>query len=398
MVPKRRFGRQLVGQNIFSIHNRVELIKGGAGYFDRLEAMIDSAQHTLHLHTYIFDEDETGRKVAAALVRAVQRKVAVYLLVDGYASGSLSESFTNSLIKAGIHFAFFNRVFKSGHFYLGRRLHHKVVVADGTVCMVAGLNISNRYNDMGTVRAWLDWAFYAEGEVARQMHAVCARVWNRSPRRENCVITLKRTIPLLNDSCAIRIRRNDWLYKKTEITRCFRDLFRQSEKYVTVMTGYFWPPQRLLQQMDKASKRGVTIKLILTARADVPLSKYTERYLYGRLLRNNIEIYEYQDNILHGKIAVRDDAWITGGSYNMNNISAFASVELNLEVNNADLAITVNDQLQSIINNSCRRVVKEEYYATNNILKRFFYFLSYKMTHIIFFLFTFYFRQRNWNE
>ncbi len=164
------------------------------------------------------------------------------------------------------------------------------------------------------------------------------------------------------------------------------------------MTGYFWPPQRLLLQMDKAAKRGVKIKLILTARADVPLSKYTERYLYGRLLRNNIEIYEYQNNILHGKIAVRDDAWITGGSYNLNNISAFASVELNLEVNNAAAATEVNNQLQKIIDNDCLKINKEEYYAGNHILKRFFYFLAYKATHIIFFLFTFYFRQKKWNE
>jgi cardiolipin synthase len=382
----------------FSIHNLVQLIKGGADYFDRLETLIDGAHHWLHLQTYIFDADETGSKVAAALVRAAQRKVAVYLLVDGYASGSLPEHFIKSLKDAGVHFAFFNPVFRSGPFYLGRRLHHKVAVADGAVCMVAGLNISNRYNDIGAIKAWLDWAFYAEGEVARQLHMVCASLWNRSPKREICILTVKNLTPLPPEICNIRIRRNDWLYRKTEITRSFRDLFRHSQKQVTVMTGYFWPPQRLLLQMDKAAKRGVKIKLILTSRADVPLSKYTERYLYGRLLRNNIEIYEYQKNILHGKIAVRDDAWITGGSYNMNNISAFASVELNLEVNNAETAREVNNQLQMIIDNDCLKINKEEYYAGNNTLRRFFYFLSYKATHIIFFLFTFYFRQKKWNE
>ena len=146
--------------------------------------------------------------------------------------------------------------------------------------------------------------------------------------------------------------------------------------------------------MAAATRRGVKIQLILTAKADVPFAKYSERYLYAWLFRNNIEIYEYEKNILHGKLAMRDNEWITAGSYNVNNISAFASVELNLDIKNGTIAKEMNDKLAAIINGDCRQITQAEFATTNNILKRFYYYLSYRLIHIVFYLFTFYFTQR----
>ena len=146
--------------------------------------------------------------------------------------------------------------------------------------------------------------------------------------------------------------------------------------------------------MAAAASRGIKIQLILTAKADVPFAKYAERYLYNWLFRHNIEVYEYEKNILHGKLAERDNEWITAGSYNVNNISAFASVELNLDVKNATIATEMNDKLQAIINNDCKQITETEFTAANNLLKRFYYYLSYRLIHVVFYLFTFYFTQK----
>src|SRR5687768_15269932 len=90
--------------------NRVRLVHGGLEYFMLLEEMIDSAQTSVHLQTYIFSEDETGRTIANALIRAAHRGIQVYLLVDGYASDHLSESFIDRLRIAGINFRFFEPI------------------------------------------------------------------------------------------------------------------------------------------------------------------------------------------------------------------------------------------------------------------------------------------------
>ncbi len=390
----QRRERKAKKTNGYSLHNKVKIVRGGADYFRYLEEIAANAQYSLFLQTYIFDENETGNKVAEALIAAAKRNVFVYVLLDGYASKNLSASFIARLKEAGVHFEFFRPLVLSNVFYLGRRLHHKVIVADANVCMVAGINISDRYNDVGDTAAWLDWAIHAEGEVARQLNEVCIHIWNRSALRERCKATSPPVTPLPEEECLVRIRRNDWVYQHTQITRSYRELFNASHQHVTLMTSYFWPPFKLLKRMAAASRRGVKIRLVLTARADVPFAKYSERYLYPWLFRHKIDVYEYNKNILHGKVATRDNEWLTAGSYNVNNISAFASVELNLDISNAALATELNEKIETIIINDCTQVTSESFVASSNIMKRLGYYLSYRITHIIFYLFTFYFTQR----
>jgi cardiolipin synthase len=381
--------------NHYTSKNKVEVLRGGAEFFARLEALIDAAVYSVILQTYIFDPDETGTRILNALKRAAGRKVLVYVLVDGYASSHLTEKDIQALNGGGVRFSFFAPGLKSRHFYFGRRLHHKVAVADGYMALVSGANISNRYNDMDEVPAWLDWAVYVEGEAAGQLNLVCIKLWDRSVLRKRCkIVPGHHTAALPQNECLVRIRRNDWVYEKTQITRTYRELFQTARKEVTVMTSYFWPPQRLLKRMAWASKRGVRIRLILTGRADVPFAKYTERYLYPWLFRNNVEVYEYQNNILHGKIAVCDNEWITVGSYNVNHISAFASIELNLDIKNDAVASEVNKRFDAIIEKDCLRITQSDFKATSNYLKLFFYYLSYRIVHLVFYLFTFYFVQK----
>jgi len=385
--------------NLYTVHNKVTIVRGGADYFQRIEEIADSARYSLHLQTYIFDEDETGTRVADALIRAAGRNVLVYVLLDGYASRHLSSAFVARLRAAGIRLEFFAPFLRGGNFYIGRRLHHKVIVADSSVCMVAGINISNRYNDIGDSKAWLDWAIYAEGQVADQLNDVCIRIWNRPVLRKKCVATEKlhrRQLP--GEECLVRIRRNDWVFSKTQITRSYRDMFPQSRSYATIMTSYFWPPQKLLNNMARASRKGVKVTVVLTAKSDIPIAKYAERYLYPWLFRNNIAVCEYQRNILHGKLAVRDDEWMTAGSYNVNNISAYASVELNLEVKNAAIASQVNRTLGTIIAQDCIRIDETEFRSKNSAINRFMFYLSYRIVHFVFYLFTFYFVQRRENS
>lgn len=373
----------------------MKVLRGGAEYFACLEEIIDSATYSFILQTYIFDPDETGTQIINALKRAAARNVLVYVLVDGYASQHLDAKNIEELNNACVRFSFFDPMLKTGSFYFGRRLHHKVAVADGLRALVSGANISNRYNDMEGRPAWLDWAVYVEGEAARQLNNVCVRLWDRSVLRKRCKIDPDRQVGILpGNGCLVRIRRNDWVYKKTQITRSYREIFQYAKSEVTVMTSYFWPPQRLLKRMARASKRGVKIRLILTETADVPFAKYTERYLYRWLLRNNIEVYEYQKNVLHGKIAVCDNVWLTVGSYNVNHISAFASVELNLDIKNEAVATEVTQRFDQIIREDCVRMTRENFFVTSRPLKMFFYYLSYRLVHMVFYLFTFYFVQK----
>ena len=109
-----------------------------------------------------------------------------------------------------------------------------------------------------------------------------------------------------------------------------------------------------------ATRRGVKVKVILTGTADVPMIKYAERYIYRWLFRHKIEVYEYQKNVLHAKIATADGVLMTVGSFNVNNLSAYGSVECNLDVNDASFVASVDKELDQIIERDCIQVTEQD--------------------------------------
>jgi cardiolipin synthase len=392
-MSKKRTPRLLAG---YTDHNRVRLVHGGKDYFDTLLQMIDEAESIIHLQTYIFEGDETGRMVADALLRAAARNVQVFILLDGYASQHLPRPILQEWKEAGIRFRWFWPLLKSRNFYLGRRLHHKVVVADAARGMAGGVNISDRYNDIDGQKAWLDRALRVEGEAALKLHLVCRDMWTKAYWKKG--ISKKDRFPWMpgitpKEKCLVRVRRNDWVQGKNEISRSYLEMFRQAESRVIILSSYFLPGKVLRKQMALAAKRGVVIKIVVGGISDVKISRLAERFMYDWLFRNNIQVYEYQDTILHGKMAVYDGIWMTNGSFNVNRISAYASVELNMDVRNDAFAACVEKELEAIIRDHCVQITPENYFQQTGLFKKFLQRIAYETIRILFFIFTFYFTQ-----
>jgi cardiolipin synthase len=382
----------------YTAQNKVELIRGGKQYFDLLLQLINNARESIHLQTYIYDDDETGTLVAAALKDAVKRNVEVYVITDGYASQILSQKFIDDLRNAGIHFKMFEPLFRSKQFYFGRRMHHKMVVVDAKFALVGGVNITNRYNDMPGQPAWLDFALYIEGEIARELCVLCWKTWNGFSLGMKITPCEEKEINYtINpaETCLVRMRREDWVRRKNEVSKTYIEMLRNAHSHIIILCSYFLPGNTIRRLLKNASARGVKIKIITAGPSDVMIAKYAERWMYDWLLRNKIELYEYQKNILHGKIAVCDTAWMTVGSYNINNISAHASIELNLDVKNPEFAKQVETTLEKIITDDCVLISKEHHIRSKNIIKQFVRWFSYQFIRTTFYLFTFYFKQRD---
>jgi cardiolipin synthase len=379
----------------FTLHNRVRLIRGGRGYFSDLLDLIASARHSIHFQTYIYSLDETGEMVAQALEQAADRGVVIYMMADGYASQSLSGEFAERMFRAGIRFRLFEPILKSRNYYFGRRLHQKVVVADATVGLVAGVNISNRYNDMPGQPAWLDWAIRVEGEAAGDLQKACAELWSRSALRRRKVLDQSVMARFQTEwACPVRVRRNDWVQRLNQVSSSYVGMFNQAQDHILIMSSYFLPGRVIRNSMARAAKRGVKVSLILAGKSDVPVSKQAERYFYRWLLVRGITIHEYPGNVLHGKLAVSDGEFVTGGSYNVNNISAYASIELNLDVVDKAFGVEVEEALRNIRDRECIRITEEGYRTAYGWWSRVLQQASYEFVRMMFFIFTFYFRQQ----
>lgn len=383
----------------YTLKNKVQLVHGGIEYFNLLHTLIDDAEQTIHLQVYIFTEDETGNLIADALKNAVKRGVSVYLLVDGYASQNLSASFKEELQKAGINFRMFEPIFKSSNFYFGRRLHHKVFVADHCRALVGGINIENKYNDISGKSAWFDMALYTEGETATILSQICCEIWNGGFEKATTAIPPNAgIINAINNNfnsaeCAVRVSRNDWIKRKSQIWKSYFHMLNNSVDEIVIASSYFLPGWVFRQRMIAAVKRGVKIKVIVAGPSDVMLAKSAEKYLYRWMLNNGIELYEYTKSILHVKVAAADYKRMTIGSYNFNNISAYASIELNLDIRNKPFVSSVQQELNNVILQDCIRITDEEYCKKTNRLQRAWQYIAYLTVKLLLNVVTFYYTQ-----
>ncbi len=381
----------------YTAQNKIQLIRGGKQYFDLILQLINDAKDSIHLQTYIFNDDETGQEIANALKDAAKRNVTVHLMADGYASKNLPQHFVDELRRANIHFRFFEPFFKSKQFYFGRRMHHKIFLADAKFAVVGGINIANRYNDMPGKPAWLDFALYTEGELAKQLCVLCWKTWNGFAANMGITPCEEKLLQFNfkdEEKKMVRMRRNDWVRSKNEISASYIEMIKNAQSHITILCSYFLPGKIIRRLLKNAAKRGVQIKVITAGPSDIMLAKYAERWMYDWMLRNKIELFEYQPGVLHAKVAVCDGEWLTIGSYNLNDISAYASIELNIDVRNASFAVDIEQQLDAIIENYCVHITKEKHLHNKNIFKQFIRWCSYQFIRVAFHLLTFYFKQR----
>jgi cardiolipin synthase A/B len=355
-----------------------------ADFFDYLVQMIDSAQESIQLQYYIIDPDSTGIPVLTACRRAAERGVSVKLLADGFGSDKLTDKDEATLKLAGVDFRFFRPLITSGEFYVGRRMHHKILIVDEKIGVVGGMNIADRYKGIEGNPAWIDYAVSVEGEVCKDLTKYCNKIFNKEskPSIKNVKNPFKPTKTLDTSKSWVRLRVNDALRGKREISNSYNRATRRAAKSIVIVGGYFLPGRRYRRNLIFASRKGVEIRVILTKNTDVKLAKYASDYLYNFLMRNKVRIFESNNAMVHGKVAIVDDMFTTIGSYNQNNLSAMLSLEANIDVIDADFSTNFRKHLDSIIDNECTEITPEYFYRKSTIAIKIRRWVSYKLLRI----------------
>lgn len=360
--------------------NDVRLVKSGKEYFDTLEEIINQAQETIHFHTYIFDEDATGRLVAAQLLKATKRGVKVYLLVDAYGSGKLSKEFIHELNKYEIKI----RRFSPLHFWkleTGRRLHHKITVVDKKYALIGGINIANKYKGVSE-KEWLDYAVLLQGNIVWDAYLLCLQLWNKNIYKPR----IKKTADLISHPSDVKaeLSQQDFFRRKMNISKSYTNAFKSAQDEIMMVTSYFLPGRKMLKTILNTADRGVKIILILGQQSDVPIAQKASYFLYRKLLEHGVEIYEYKPSVVHAKVMTVDEKWSTVGSYNLNFISEYNSIELNVNVYDCKFAKQIKQELNSLIENDCDKINKESYLASQTILIKIRHQINYSIVRIFF--------------
>jgi cardiolipin synthase A/B len=369
--------------------NELTLLQNGATFFPQLCSDIDAARHSVYLETYIFTADETGRLVANYLKRAAERGVAVRVLLDGFGSAELPGLFVDEMRKVGVEVQWFRReispfTLRRSRMRRLRRMHRKLVVIDGKVAFVGGINIIHDIPaDLNFDAPRLDYAVRIQGGLVGEVEAAMQHLWEmvswasfrRRVKEKGWRLYRKKPHP---DS-SVQLLLRDNIRHRRDIERAYLKGIVGAKHEVIIANAYFLPGLMFIRALVHAARRGVRVVVVLQGKVEYRLQHYATLALYGRLLAAGVEIYEYHASYLHAKVAVIDGEWTTVGSFNIDPFSLLLAREANLVVRDKDFAGDLRSSLLDSIKRDGRRVEL----ARANLLTRFFSRISYGLIRFI---------------
>ncbi len=352
--------RQWVGGNDF------RLLENGEAFFPRVLEAIAQARHEVVIETFILFEDAVGRRLHGALVDAARRGVQVDLTIDGWGSPDLSDLFVRTLAAAGVRL----HVFDPGPRPFGwrpkalRRMHRKIVVVDGQLAFVGGINYSaDHLTDFGP-GAKQDWAVEVRGPIVAVIHrfthaALAEGQRHQRPRgwwrwRKQWRATPEEQ-PHVGSAEAIFVVRDN-LRHPDDIERIYRIAIRAARRRVVIANAYFFPGYRLVRELRQAALRGVDVRLVLQGQPDMEIARTAASTLYHHLLKAGVRIFEYRQRALHGKVALADEEWATVGSSNLDPLSLALNLEANVVIRDRAFNAVLHAHLERLMCEHCREV------------------------------------------
>ncbi|WP_353193270.1 cardiolipin synthase ClsB [Pandoraea pnomenusa] len=369
----------------FSHDNDLTLLYLGRDYFAALIDAIDNATREVSLETYIFDGDDAGQDVAAALQRAAQRGVTVRLITDGIGT-SRRLPFLAGWQEAGVKHRIYNpRLFGKFGF---SRTHRKLAIVDHGIAFVGGINIIDDFNGGGGVRLegprW-DFAVQCRGPIVAEIAIAFHIQWMRlapgylgTPFRHRRRGQRGRLHANYNGQAAFVARDN--LHNRRSVEKAYLRALGRARHEIWLANPYFVPGRRLRRALSQAAERGVAVHLLI-GRKEFRLLDTAVPWLYAKLLDAGVRIGEYDMRQLHGKVAVVDDVWATVGSSNLDALSLFLNHEANVVVLDDPLVLQLRDYIRQAFADA--RQIDPERYGERSRWRRFRQWTAYRLYRLV---------------
>ena len=327
--------------------NSVELLINGEDYFSRVFECIRAARKEVLLETFIIFEDRVGEALQQALIEAANNGAYVVVTVDDYGTSDLSNSFVGRMLAAGVHIQLFDpRPRLMGmRTNLFRRLHRKVVVVDGELAFIGGINYSvDHMSDTG-LTAKQDYAVLVRGPIVADIHLSALRLLGEAVRAK---VPALRVATQHAGGARMLLCERDNDQHTTDIEEQYLQAIRNATQRITIANAYFFPSYRFLRELRNAARRGVKVTLILQGQPDMPFVRVCSRLTYTYLLRDGVKIHEYTQRALHGKVALIDREWSTVGSSNLDPLSLALNLEVNLFIRDQQLNQQLHEHLTGL--------------------------------------------------
>jgi cardiolipin synthase A/B len=330
----------------FTRGNAVSLLKNGEEAFTAMFAAIDTAERYLLLQVYILRDDDLGRDLKARLMRRAQGGLRVYFLFDEIGSYGLPASFIAELRAAGVVARPFGTTQGPvNRFQLNFRNHRKILVSDGRVAFVGGLNFGDEYlGRSAAMGPWRDTHLRITGPVVQAVQLAFVEDWFWAAREvpdlnwepvmaeqgDQNVLALPTGPADIQDNCEL----------------FFLEALRGARRRIWIASPYFVPDEQIVSALELARLRGVEVRVLLPQKADQLLVNLASHGYYAVAEQVGIEIYRYLPGFLHQKVLLVDDDVVSIGTANLDNRSFRLNFELSIVVWDRGFAEAVEAMLR----------------------------------------------------
>jgi cardiolipin synthase A/B len=342
--------------------NKVTLLSDGLAAYAAMFKIIQNAKAHINLESYIFEDDETGRKFADLLMQKQTQGVQVNIIYDSMGSMKSPESFFKRMRDVGIQVVEFNPInpLKAGENWgLTHRDHRKILIVDGKFAIIGGINISKVYSSSPLKRKrnknapihWRDTDIQIEGPAVAEFQKLFLDTWLK---QKGPNLSERHYFPALKEAGKALVRVIGSTPGETNRIPfiVYVSAISFAEHSIHMTNSYFIPDDQIVKTLTDAAKRGVDVKIILPGVTDSKLALYAQRYYYAGLLKSGVKIYEHSTSLLHAKTAVIDKVWSTVGSTNMDYLSLLNNDEVNAVILSHSFAVEMEKMFARDLANS----------------------------------------------
>jgi cardiolipin synthase len=325
--------------------NSLTLYVRGKDLYPAMAAAIEDAKESVHLETYIFGSDLTGRTFAELLAKKARAGVRARLIYDSVGSLDMDPVLETLMRNAGVQLLEYHPVAPwRPRWAWNRRDHRKILVCDGKVGFVGGMNLSdeNAPTDVGG-GDWRDAHVRVEGPAARELDLLFREVWFGQTGRwfESAGDPQAHAGP-----SRVKIAANQELLKRFVIREAYVNALRAAREEVSIANAYFIPGWGTRRALAQAARRGVNARVMVPGRSDSRAVWHAMRAQYDGLLSRGVRIYEWQGAMMHAKAVVVDRTWCSIGTYNLDHRSLRHNLEVNANILDRALAAQVAQQFE----------------------------------------------------
>lgn len=350
--------------------NKVTLLADGPATYAAMFKALESAKDHINLESYIIEDDETGRKFADLLLQKQAAGVQVNLIYDSVGSINTPAAFFQRLRDGGIQVVEFNPINPmeaQGNWQLIQRDHRKILLADGKVAIIGGINISEVYSSRPFKRQrhekppihWRDTDVQIEGPAVAELQKLFLDTWQKQKGPQ---LAERNYFPALKEAGSALVHVVSSTPGETNRVPfiMYVSAITFAERSIHLTHAYFIPDDQILQALTDAAKRGVDVKIVLPGISDSRLAIYLQRQHYDVLLQAGVKVYEHDSSLLHAKTAVVDQVWSTVGSTNLDFLSLLNNDEVNAVILSREFALEMEEMFARDLADS-RQILWEEW-------------------------------------